>query len=163
MYATSHIICPAYHQSGCEKATGDLAGDAGGLAPRKPVAAEQPVLEAHEVVDVGYIVISALGVLIARFRTQAALAEEIGGRRKTRKSSRRSTELQEHGHITKRIPGPRDRRARLLEAHRVGPVPSNAPVSSASQRGGGALDRKHPPTTEASSCRAAGNSADGAP
>ena len=76
---------------------------------RETLAAEQPVLAAHDLPMWGYIVLSALDR--SPIRTQAALAEAIGAD-KTRIIPILD-ELQERGYI-ERIPDPDDRRARLL-------------------------------------------------
>src|ERR1700754_3845922 len=81
------------------------------LAPllRELVAAELPVLAAHDVAMWGYVVLSALDQ--SPIRPQAALAEAIGAD-KTRIIGTLD-ELQESGLIS-RTPDPDDRRARLL-------------------------------------------------
>jgi DNA-binding MarR family transcriptional regulator len=81
------------------------------LAPllRELVAAEMPVLAAHDVSMWGYVVLSALDQ--APVRTQAALAEAINAD-KTRIIGTLD-ELQQRGHIERR-PDPEDRRVRLL-------------------------------------------------
>ena len=76
---------------------------------RALVAAERPVLAAHDVSMWGYIVLSALAD--EPMRTQAALARAIGAD-KTRIIGTLD-ELQERGLIV-REPDPEDRRVRLL-------------------------------------------------
>ena len=88
---------------------------------RQTVAAEQPVLAAHDLSMWGYIVLTALDH--SSTRTQAALAESIGAD-KTRIIPTLD-ELQEHGHI-ERIPDPEDRRARLLAITESGRSIKNA-------------------------------------
>ncbi|WP_432246563.1 MarR family winged helix-turn-helix transcriptional regulator [Mycolicibacterium sp. ELW1] len=81
------------------------------LAPllRELIAAEQPVLAAHDLSMWGYVVLVALDG--ASMRTQAALAAAIGAD-KTR-IIRDLDELQERG-LIERTPDPDDRRVRLL-------------------------------------------------
>lgn len=81
------------------------------LAPllRELVAAEQPVLTAHDLTMWGYVVLLALDR--GAMRTQAALAEAIGAD-KTR-IIRTLDDLQDRGFI-ERHPDPDDRRVRLL-------------------------------------------------
>ncbi|MET9514532.1 MarR family transcriptional regulator [Streptomyces sp. NPDC002994] len=76
---------------------------------RSLIAAELPVLAAHDLSMWGYVVLSALDD--GPVRTQAALAEAIG----TDKTRIIATldQLQESGLIS-RTPDPADRRARLL-------------------------------------------------
>jgi DNA-binding MarR family transcriptional regulator len=76
---------------------------------RALVAAELPVLAAHDLTMWGYVVLSALDR--SSMRTQAALAEAIGAD-KTR-IIRTLDDLQERGFI-ERHPDPNDRRVRLL-------------------------------------------------
>ena len=76
---------------------------------RDMIAAELPVLAAHDVTMWGYVVLNALDR--SSMRTQAALAEAIGAD-KTR-IIRTLDELQQQGHIVRR-PDPDDRRVRLL-------------------------------------------------
>ncbi|NUS06474.1 MAG: MarR family transcriptional regulator [Nonomuraea sp.] len=76
---------------------------------RSLIAAEQPVLAAHEVSMWGYAVLTALADTAVR--TQAALAEAIGAD-KTRIIGTLDR-LQDAGLIT-RDPDPGDRRARIL-------------------------------------------------
>ena len=76
---------------------------------RDMIAAELPVLAAHDVTMWGYVVLNALDH--SSMRTQAALAEAIGAD-KTR-IIRTLDELQQQGHIVRR-PDPDDRRVRLL-------------------------------------------------
>ena len=81
------------------------------LAPllRELIAAELPVLEAHDLSMWGYVVLTALDE--SPVRTQAALAEAIGAD-KTRIIPTLD-ELQTKGYI-ERHPDPDDRRVRLL-------------------------------------------------
>ncbi|WP_319456434.1 MULTISPECIES: MarR family transcriptional regulator [unclassified Mycobacterium] len=76
---------------------------------RDLVAAELPVLAAHDLTMWGYVVLLALDR--SPVRTQAALAEAIGAD-KTRIIGTLD-ELQQRGHI-ERHPDPDDRRVRLL-------------------------------------------------
>jgi DNA-binding MarR family transcriptional regulator len=76
---------------------------------RELVAAELPVLAAHDLTMWGYVVLSALDR--SSIRTQAALAEAIGAD-KTR-IIRTLDDLQDRGFI-ERHPDPDDRRVRLL-------------------------------------------------
>lgn len=76
---------------------------------RALVAAEEPVLAAHDLTMWGYIVLNALDGEPAR--TQAALAQAIGAD-KTRIIGTLD-DLQRRGFIS-RVPDPEDRRARLL-------------------------------------------------
>ena len=87
------------------------------LAPliRRLIAAETPVLAAHEVSMWGYSVLCALDE--APVRTQAALAEAIGAD-KTRIIATLD-ELQDKGYIERR-PDPADRRVRLLAITETG-------------------------------------------
>jgi DNA-binding MarR family transcriptional regulator len=82
---------------------------------RQTVAAEQPVLAAHDLSMWGYIVLTALDH--SAIRTQGALAELIGAD-KTRIIPTLD-ELQAQGYI-ERIPDPEDRRARLLAITKSG-------------------------------------------
>lgn len=77
---------------------------------RDLVAAEMPILAAHDVSMWGYVVLDALDR--SPVRTQAALAEAIGAD-KTRIIPTLD-ELQQRGYIERR-PDPDDRRVRLLE------------------------------------------------
>ena len=81
------------------------------LAPllRELIAAEEPVLAAHDVTMWGYVVLLALDR--SSMRTQAALAAAIGAD-KTR-IIRTLDELQDDGYIERR-PDPDDRRMRVL-------------------------------------------------
>lgn len=88
---------------------------------RQTVAAEQPVLDAHDLSMWGYVVLGELDG--APVRTQAALAEAIGAD-KTRIIATLD-ELQHHGYI-ERIPDPDDRRVRLLEITEAGRSLKNA-------------------------------------
>jgi DNA-binding MarR family transcriptional regulator len=88
---------------------------------RDLVAAEQPILVAHDVSMWGYVVLSALDQ--SPVRTQAALAEAIGAD-KTRIIPTLD-ELQQRGHIERR-PDPDDRRVRLLEITQSGRDVKNA-------------------------------------
>jgi DNA-binding MarR family transcriptional regulator len=90
------------------KARRDLAAMLSPLL-RDMIAAELPVLAAHDVTMWGYVVLNALDR--SSMRTQAALAAAIGAD-KTR-IIRTLDELQQHGHIV-RHPDPDDRRVRLL-------------------------------------------------
>lgn len=101
------------------------------LAPllRDLVAAEQPVLDAHQLSMWGYIVLLALDR--SPVRTQAALAEAIGAD-KTRIIPVLD-ELQAQGHI-ERHPDPDDRRVRLLSVTKSGRAVKDA-VQTAIQRG----------------------------
>ncbi len=96
---------------------------------RDLVAAEQPVLEAHELSMWGYVVLLALDR--SPVRTQAALAEAIGAD-KTRIIPVLD-ELQAQGHI-ERHPDPDDRRVRLLAVTKSGRAVKDA-VQKAIQRG----------------------------
>jgi len=82
---------------------------------RQTVAAEQPVLAAHDLSMWGYILLTALDH--SAIRTQGALAELIGAD-KTRIIPTLD-ELQGQGYI-ERIPDPEDRRARLLAITKSG-------------------------------------------
>jgi DNA-binding MarR family transcriptional regulator len=90
---------------------------------RDLVAAELPILEAHDVSMWGYVVLNALDQ--SPVRTQAALAEAIGAD-KTRIIPTLD-ELQQKGYIERR-PDPDDRRVRLLEI-----TPSGRKVKDAVQ------------------------------
>ena len=90
---------------------------------RDLVAAEQPILVAHDVSMWGYVVLNALDQ--SPVRTQAALADAIGAD-KTRIIPTLD-ELQQKGHIERR-PDPDDRRVRLLEI-----TPSGREVKNAVQ------------------------------
>ncbi|MDT5068926.1 MAG: hypothetical protein QOK02_5081 [Mycobacterium sp.] len=96
---------------------------------RDLVAAELPVLAAHEISMWGYVVLNALDN--SPVRTQAALAEAIGAD-KTRIIGTLD-ELQRRGYIERR-PDPDDRRVRLLEITPAGRAVKNA-VQSDIQRG----------------------------
>ncbi|UVO13727.1 MarR family transcriptional regulator [Mycobacterium sp. SVM_VP21] len=98
----------------------DLAAMLTHLA-RQTVAAEQPVLDAHNVSMWGYVVLNALDG--APVRTQAALAESIGAD-KTRIIGTLD-ELQSAGYI-ERTPDPEDRRVRLLTITESGRSLKNA-------------------------------------
>jgi DNA-binding MarR family transcriptional regulator len=87
------------------------------------VAAEQPILVAHDVSMWGYVVLNALDQ--SPVRTQAALADAIGAD-KTRIIPTLD-ELQQKGYIERR-PDPDDRRVRLLEI-----TPSGREVKNAVQ------------------------------
>lgn len=93
------------------------------LAPllRELIAAEEPILAAHDVSMWGYVVLSALDG--SPIRTQAALAEAIGAD-KTR-IIRDLDELQQAG-LIERMPDPDDRRARLLAITDAGRAVKNA-------------------------------------
>ena len=101
------------------------------LAPllRDLIAAEQPVLDAHDLSMWGYVVLLALDR--SPVRTQAALAEAIGAD-KTRIIPVLD-ELQAQGHI-ERHPDPDDRRVRLLAVTKSGRAVKDA-VQTAIQRG----------------------------
>jgi DNA-binding MarR family transcriptional regulator len=90
---------------------------------RDLVAAELPVLAAHDLSMWGYVVLSALDQ--SPVRTQAALADAIGAD-KTRIIGTLD-ELQQKGYIERR-PDPDDRRVRLLDI-----TPSGHDVKSAVQ------------------------------
>ena len=90
---------------------------------RDLVAAEQPILVAHDVSMWAYVVLSALDQ--SPVRTQAALADAIGAD-KTRIIPTLD-ELQQKGYIERR-PDPDDRRVRLLEI-----TPSGREVKNAVQ------------------------------
>src|SRR6201989_3726624 len=92
------------------------------LAPllRELVAAELPVLAAHDVSMWGYVVLNALDR--SPVRTQAALAEAIGAD-KTRIIGTLD-ELQQGGYIERR-PDPDDRRVRLLRITQAGRAAQN--------------------------------------
>jgi DNA-binding MarR family transcriptional regulator len=92
----------------------DLAAMTARLA-RALVAAERPILEAHEVSMWGYVVLSALAD--EPMRTQAALARAIGAD-KTRIIADLD-DLQERG-LIEREPDPADRRVRLLQLTAAG-------------------------------------------
>jgi DNA-binding MarR family transcriptional regulator len=96
---------------------------------RDLVAAELPILAAHDLSMWGYVVLNALDR--SPVRTQAALAEVIGAD-KTRIIGTLD-ELQQNGHIERR-PDPDDRRVRLLEITPAGRKVKNA-VQSDIQRG----------------------------
>jgi DNA-binding MarR family transcriptional regulator len=96
---------------------------------RDLVAAEQSVLEAHELSMWGYVVLLALDR--SPVRTQAALAEAIGAD-KTRIIPVLD-ELQAQGYI-ERHPDPDDRRVRLLAVTKSGRAVKDA-VQTAIQRG----------------------------
>jgi DNA-binding MarR family transcriptional regulator len=96
---------------------------------RDLVAAELPILAAHDISMWGYVVLNALDR--SPVRTQAALAEVIGAD-KTRIIGTLD-ELQQCGHIERR-PDPDDRRVRLLEITPAGRAVKNA-VQSEIQRG----------------------------
>ena len=91
---------------------------------RDLVAAELPILAAHDVSMWGYGVLSALDQ--SPVRTQAALADSIGAD-KTRIIPTLD-ELQQKGYIERR-PDPDDRRVRLLEI-----TPSGREVKNAIRR-----------------------------
>lgn len=90
---------------------------------RDLVAAELPILAAHDVSMWGYVVLNALDR--SPVRTQAALADTIGAD-KTRIIGILD-ELQQKGYIERR-PDPDDRRVRLLEI-----TPSGRDVKQAVQ------------------------------
>ena len=96
---------------------------------RDLVAAELPILAAHDMSMWGYVVLNALDR--SPVRTQAALAEAIGAD-KTRIIGTLD-ELQQSGFIERR-PDPDDRRVRLLEITPAGREVKNA-VQSDIQRG----------------------------
>jgi len=101
------------------------------LAPllRELIAAEEPVLAAHDVTMWGYVVLLALDR--SSMRTQAALAAAIGAD-KTR-IIRDLDELQQRG-LIERSPDPDDRRVRLLAITDAGRAVKNA-VQKEIQRG----------------------------
>ena len=100
---------------------------AGGAAPRRDlaamvvplaralVAAEEPVLRAHQVSMWGYVVLNALAE--QPVRTQAALAQSIGADKS--RIIAVLDELQRHGLIERR-PDPDDRRVHLLALTEAG-------------------------------------------
>ena len=88
---------------------------------RDLVAAELPILAAHDVSMWGYVVLNALDR--SPVRTQAALADAIGAD-KTRIIGTLD-ELQARGYIERR-PDPDDRRVRLLEITPAGRAAKNA-------------------------------------
>ncbi|MCV7094233.1 winged helix DNA-binding protein [Mycobacterium kubicae] len=96
---------------------------------RDLVAAELPILAAHDTTMWGYVVLNALDK--APVRTQAALADAIGAD-KTRIIGTLD-ELQQRGYI-ERTPDPDDRRVRLLKITPAGRAAKNA-VQSDIQRG----------------------------
>jgi DNA-binding MarR family transcriptional regulator len=96
---------------------------------RDMIAAELPVLAAHDVTMWGYVVLNALER--SSMRTQAALAEAIGAD-KTR-IIRTLDELQQQGHIVRR-PDPDDRRVRLLAITESGRAVKTA-IQAEIQRG----------------------------
>jgi DNA-binding MarR family transcriptional regulator len=96
---------------------------------RDLVAAELPILAAHDISMWGYVVLNALDR--SPMRTQAALAEAIGAD-KTRIIGTLD-ELQQSAYI-ERSPDPDDRRVRLLEITTAGRAVKNA-VQSDIQRG----------------------------
>jgi DNA-binding MarR family transcriptional regulator len=96
---------------------------------RDLVAAELPILAAHDLSMWGYVVLNALDR--SPVRTQTALAEAIGAD-KTRIIGTLD-ELQQRGYIERR-PDPDDRRVRLLEITTAGRAVKNA-VQSDIQRG----------------------------
>jgi DNA-binding MarR family transcriptional regulator len=96
---------------------------------RDLVAAELPILAAHDMSMWGYVVLSALDR--SPVRTQAALAEAIGAD-KTRIIGTLD-ELQQRGYIERR-PDPDDRRVRLLEITPAGRAAKNT-VQADIQRG----------------------------
>ena len=101
------------------------------LAPllRELIAAEEPVLAAHDVTMWGYVVLLALDR--SSMRTQAALAAAIGAD-KTR-IIRDLDELQQRG-LIERMPDPDDRRVRLLAITDAGRAVKSA-VQDEIQRG----------------------------
>ncbi|KAA0079892.1 MarR family transcriptional regulator [Mycolicibacterium sp. P9-64] len=96
---------------------------------RDLVAAELPILAAHDVSMWGYVVLNALDQ--SPVRTQAALADAIGAD-KTRIIGTLD-ELQQKGYIERR-PDPDDRRVRLLEITPSGHAMKNA-IQADIQRG----------------------------
>lgn len=88
---------------------------------RDLVAAELPILAAHDLSMWGYVVLNALDQ--SPVRTQAALADAIGAD-KTRIIGTLD-ELQQKGYIERR-PDPEDRRVRLLEITPTGRDVKNA-------------------------------------
>ncbi|WP_413641846.1 MarR family winged helix-turn-helix transcriptional regulator [Mycobacterium sp. RTGN5] len=96
---------------------------------RELIAAEEPVLAAHDVSMWGYVVLSALDA--SPMRTQTALAAAIGAD-KTR-IIRDLDELQQRG-LIERMPDPDDRRVRLLAITDAGRAVKNA-VQKEIQRG----------------------------
>jgi DNA-binding MarR family transcriptional regulator len=96
---------------------------------RDLVAAELPILAAHDLSMWGYVVLNALDR--SPVRTQTALAEAIGAD-KTRIIGTLD-ELQQRSYIERR-PDPDDRRVRLLDITPAGRAVKNA-VQSDIQRG----------------------------
>ena len=96
---------------------------------RDLVAAELPILAAHDISMWAYVVLNALDR--SPVRTQTALAEAIGAD-KTRIIGTLD-ELQQSGYIERR-PDPDDRRVRLLEITQAGRAVKNT-VQSDIQRG----------------------------
>jgi DNA-binding MarR family transcriptional regulator len=96
---------------------------------RDLVAAELPILAAHDLSMWGYVVLNALDR--SPVRTQTALAEAIGAD-KTRIIGTLD-ELQQRGYIERR-PDPDDRRVRLLDITPAGRAVKNT-VQSDIQRG----------------------------
>src|ERR1700692_3864964 len=96
---------------------------------RDLVAAELPILAAHDLSMWGYVVLNALDR--SPVRTQTALAEAIGADKKRIIGT--LDELQQRGYI-ERHPDPDDRRVRLLEITPAGRAVKNA-VQSDIQRG----------------------------
>ena len=101
---------------------------------RALIAAERPVLAAHDVSMWGYVVLSALAD--EPMRTQAALARAIGAD-KTRIIGTLD-ELQERA-LIEREPDPEDRRVRLL---RLTPAGRQLYASVRAEGGTGILDRR---------------------
>jgi DNA-binding MarR family transcriptional regulator len=96
---------------------------------RELIAAEEPVLAAHDLSMWGYVVLVALDE--SPMRTQAALAAAIGAD-KTR-IIRDLDELQHRG-LIERMPDPDDRRVRLLMITAAGRAVKDA-VQKEIQRG----------------------------
>jgi DNA-binding MarR family transcriptional regulator len=96
---------------------------------RELIAAEEPVLAAHDLSMWGYVVLVALDE--SPMRTQAALAAAIGAD-KTR-IIRDLDELQQRG-LIERMPDPDDRRVRLLAITDAGRAVKDA-VQKEIQRG----------------------------
>jgi DNA-binding MarR family transcriptional regulator len=95
---------------------------------RDLVAAELPILAAHDLSMWGYVVLNALDR--SPVRTQTALAEAIGAD-KTRIIGTLD-ELQQRGYIERR-PDPDDRRVRLLDITPAGRAVKNAVQSDIQQ------------------------------
>ena len=126
------------------------------LAPliRELIAAELPVLKAHDLSMWGYSVLLALDD--SPMRTQAALAEAIGAD-KTRIIPTLD-ELQAKGHIERR-PDPDDRRVRLLAITESGREVKDRGAGAHPARRGALAVRAVGQRPSAVPARAAGNDA----